>query len=100
MGALEAGPLIRRLREHFDGVRRSELERHLKRFREEDRPLAERLTRDLVQKLLHTPTREIRRLGHRPDSNLDRLAWVQRLFGLDAPQGNGGPPERDGRGSS
>ncbi len=76
------GPLIRDLRESYEDVRKQELERFLSKFSEQDKEHAERLTRDLVNKLLHVPTVELRALGSELDENRDRLSFARRLFGL------------------
>jgi len=86
---LEVGPVIRELRQRFEVIRRKEVERFRSRFSEEDQPLAERLTRDMVNKLLHWPTLEIRALAQDNGSSAERLAWARRLFGLDRPEGKG-----------
>jgi glutamyl-tRNA reductase len=82
---LEAGPVIRELRERFEELRRQELARFAARFDERYRPVAERLTGDLVNKLLHWPTLELRALAREPDCGGERVAWARRLFGLDRP---------------
>lgn len=87
--AMEAGPLIREIREKFEDVRQSELNRYLRKFSEKDRPVVERLTHDLVNKLLHRPTVEMRSLTRDPDAQMDRILWVRRLFGLDRRKGRG-----------
>ncbi|MDJ0763505.1 MAG: glutamyl-tRNA reductase [Myxococcota bacterium] len=79
----KVGPFIKDLRRHFEDVRQKEVDRFISKFDEQDRPLAERLTRDLVNKLLHDPMVEIRTLGNQSQANQDRLAWARRLFGLD-----------------
>lgn len=89
--AMEAAPLIREIREKFEDVRKGELDRYLRKFNEEDRALAERLTRDLVNKLLHRPTVEVRSLSRDPDAQMDRILWVRRLFGLDRSKGRRRP---------
>jgi glutamyl-tRNA reductase len=86
---LEVGPVIREIRERFEVLRRREVERFVSRLSEEDRPVAERLTRDLINKLLHWPTLEIRALSQQPGATDERLAFARRLFGLDQPDGNG-----------
>lgn len=83
LAGVQAGPLIRDLRGRFEEIRERELEKTLGKFSEEDRALAERLTRDMVQKLLHYPTVEIRSAAKSPDLNSEKLLWVRRLFGLD-----------------
>ncbi|MBW2275939.1 MAG: glutamyl-tRNA reductase [Deltaproteobacteria bacterium] len=86
---LEVGPVIRELRERFEVIRRKEIERFKSRFSEDDQPVAERLTRDMVNKLLHWPTLGIRALAQDNGSSAERLAWARRLFGLDRPEGKG-----------
>ncbi|RPJ43939.1 MAG: glutamyl-tRNA reductase [Candidatus Latescibacterota bacterium] len=81
---IEVDPLIKDLRARFEEIRELELERSLKRFREEDREAARRLASDLMQKLLHRPTVEIREAARRSDGGAEQLLWARRLFGLDA----------------
>ncbi|MBD3334576.1 MAG: glutamyl-tRNA reductase [Candidatus Eisenbacteria bacterium] len=80
---VSVGPVIQDLRQSFENVRRAELERFLDRFRVEDRELAERLTRDLVNKLLHWPMVGIQEMGRDKEEGDDRLEWVRRLFNLN-----------------
>lgn len=96
--SIEAGPMIRELRESFERLGRAELERHLRHFREEDRAVAERLTRDLVNKLLHRPTVEIHAIARESEGDAGRLLWIRRLFGLDG-RGDDGRGD-DGRGGN
>ena len=56
---------------------------------EATRAQAERLTRDMIHKLLHWPTLGIRTLAKDNGSSADRLAWTRSLFGLDRPEGKG-----------
>lgn len=91
--AAQAGPLIRDLRERYETVRRAEVERFLRQFREEDRPVVERLTRNLVNKLLHRPMVEIKGLSRDEQTQLERLSWARSLFGLDGIDRNGDPEE-------
>ncbi len=79
----QIGPLIRALRESFEDCRKAEMERFLKKFCEKDQPNVERLTRDLINKLLHSPTIGLRSLAGQSESNLEKLLWTQHLFGLD-----------------
>jgi glutamyl-tRNA reductase len=84
---LQVGPVIREIRERFEVLRLKEIERFKSRLSDEDRPVAERLTRDLINKLLHWPTLEIRALAQQNEASAERLAWARRLFGLDRPTG-------------
>jgi glutamyl-tRNA reductase len=79
----QVGPLIKELRDSYENLRKSELERFASKLTDEQRSIADRLTRDLVNKLLHKPTVEIRALGERPEADTERLSWAKRLFGLN-----------------
>ncbi len=87
---LQVGPLIKELRDHYDELRRSELERFSSKLNEEARPIAERLTRDLVNKLLHWPTLGIRELTGGSEITKERIDWSRSLFGLDRTSKNKG----------
>lgn len=61
--SLDVVPLIRALRDHGEAVRRQEVEKLLRRLphlAEEDREHVQRLTRQLLNKLLHGPTARLR----------------------------------------
>jgi glutamyl-tRNA reductase len=79
---LEATPVIRELREHYERVRAREMEKVRHRFCEKDQEQVEALTRGLINKLLHEPTMAIRGLPRGGDASLARMELVRRLFGL------------------
>ena len=79
---LEATPVIRELREHYELVRAREMEKVRHRFCEKDREQVEALTRGIVNKLLHEPTTAIRELPRGGAGSLARMELVRRLFGL------------------
>ena len=79
---LEATPVIRELREHYERVRDREMEKVSHRFCEKDREQVEALTRGIVNKLLHEPTMAIRELPRSGAGALARMELVRRLFGL------------------
>ncbi len=82
---LRAVPFIRLFREHAERLRRNELERAMSRLghlSEEDRKRIDRLTRDLLQKVLHEPTTRLRAAaedGREPEI----LEAARYLFGLE-----------------
>jgi len=84
---LEVGPLIKELRRHYESLGDSEIERFAAKFSEEDLLVARRLVRDLMNKVLHWPTLEIRSMAR--ESNPERIAWSRKLFGLDRIDFNG-----------
>lgn len=80
-----AVPAIRRLREHFESLRREELERARGRgMTEESARLLETFSRNLMRKLLHQPTRRLHEMAAdgRDSGELEKCL---ALFGLEAP---------------
>jgi glutamyl-tRNA reductase len=86
----DATPVVRELREHFERVRAAELERSLKHFPEGERQRVERLTRALVNKLLHLPTTRLKDLDPESGEGEERLRVARELFALDSKKDPGG----------
>ena len=80
--ALEATPLVRDLREHFERVRLEELDRALPNASEEERARADRLTRALVNRLLHLPTVRLKDTDPASHEGASRLRAARELFAL------------------
>lgn len=81
---LEVHPTIRQLHSHFEEVRQGELEKYIHRLSEKDRDLVDMITKRIVNKLLHTPTVELkngRQSGH--EERHRTLHVVHNLFGLN-----------------
>jgi glutamyl-tRNA reductase len=79
---LEATPVVRELREHFERVRAEEVKKILSHFHESDRERVERLTKALVNKLLHAPTVRLKARDGEPEAHRERLHAVRELFAL------------------
>ncbi len=82
---LRAVPFIRRLRERAEAVRQSEVERvltQLNHLSEGDQERVERLTRDLLKKILHQPTARMRAAAEDGREH-DILEAAQYLFGIE-----------------
>jgi glutamyl-tRNA reductase len=80
-GAVDA---IRQLRDHAEGLRAAELERALRRLAHlgpADRERVEYLTRALMNKFLHGPTRALRTAAGNGDDR-ELAEAVRRLFDL------------------
>jgi glutamyl-tRNA reductase len=71
--SLDAMPVVRDLREHFERVRLEELERALGNASGEERARADRLTRALVNRLLHLPTVRLKDVDPASDEGASRL---------------------------
>jgi glutamyl-tRNA reductase len=81
--ALDAAPVVRDLRDHFERVRLEEFERALANASDEERARAERLTRALVNRLLHVPTVRLKNLDPASDEGAGRLRAARELFALE-----------------
>lgn len=84
--SLEAGPLIKSLREYFEKVRTEELEKQRHRFSEEDYEKLEILTSRIINKLLHQPTVELKKLSGNSENSgeiMHKVDLLRSLFKLD-----------------
>jgi len=82
--ARDATPAILTLREHWEAIRKEELARGRKRLgtlTSEQEAALESLTQSLVNKMLHHPISELKRL-RRQSSNHDEVATIKRILGL------------------
>ncbi len=76
--SLEVEPVIASLQKRAEAIRRHEMARVLADFPEENHAALEQLTRSLVRKILHHPSKHLRRA-----EDLNRLDLVRELFRLD-----------------
>lgn len=79
----EASPIVRDLRDHFERVRSEEIDRQLANVSAEERARAERLTKALVNRLLHLPTVRLKDADPASDEGGWRLRAARELFALD-----------------
>ncbi len=84
LNSLSAGPVIALLRDHFEEIRREEVQRHGRALGPKEMESVERITKAVMNKFLHGPTIELRR-GETSDPHA--LDLVLRLFGLDQAAG-------------
>jgi len=78
-------PLLKSLHEHVESIRSAEVDRlrgKLSRLSPGDRELVERLTTQLVKKILHSPTSRLKNDPHKM-SQMSPAEIVRFLFGLD-----------------
>jgi len=81
---LEATPVVVALRDHFERVRLEELER-MRHLPADERERADRLTRALINRLLHVPTLRLKS-DAASDEGHRRLVAARELFALTAPE--------------
>lgn len=81
---LQAVPTIRDLRRHVEDIRQAELRRHMGRLGLDANQgeAVEKLTRGIVNKIMHTPISRLRDETNR-EVGLARLEEARLLFGLD-----------------
>jgi glutamyl-tRNA reductase len=94
--SLEAGSTIRDLRGHFETIRGEELAKLQGKVSETDFERLERVTRAIVNRLLHTPTTRIRRPREEAGNPITLFAAVREIFALDAGGEDEDPDARSG----
>lgn len=84
--SLEFAPTIKLLRDYFDNVRAEVVQKQINKFKIEDREKVDILTKQIINKLLHHPTAEIKKISESgidsSDSKL-KIALVRELFGTE-----------------
>ncbi len=95
---LESGATIRDLRERFERVRSEEIAAATGKLTPAEVEKLDRLTRSLVNKLLHEPMTRIRRPRPEAGNPVALLAAARELFALDA-DGDGDADNEEGKGS-
>lgn len=83
--ALEIAPTIKSLRDHFEEIRAEEVRSQINKFTDADREKLEIITRRIVNKLLHHPTVELRKVaeqGLQSPEAMAKIAVLRELFGI------------------
>ena len=84
--SLEAGPTIKSLREYFEIVRAEEVDKNKNRFTDEDQEKLDIITKRIINKILHHPMVELKKLsgeGKNSDEMAARISIIRELFGID-----------------
>ncbi len=84
--SLEVAPTIKELRDYFETVRAEEVDKNKNRFSSEDQEKLEIITKRIINKILHHPTLELRKLNQ-SENNFDetaiKMSLLRDLFGID-----------------
>lgn len=83
--SLEVTPTIKSLRQRFEDVREEEVKKALGKFSPEDAERVEMITRKIINKLLHQPTIELKKLAENGINEQEfavKISAVRSLFGL------------------
>jgi glutamyl-tRNA reductase len=84
--SLQSAPTIKNLRDHFDAIRTEEVEKNINKFSSDDREKLEIVTKRIINKILHTPTVELKKSNDNASSAEDtatKMGIIQSLFGID-----------------
>ncbi len=84
--SLKSAPTIRSLRDHFDEIRAEEVEKNINKFSSEDREKLEIVTKRIINKILHHPTIELRKInesGTGAEEAATKMGIIKSLFGID-----------------
>ena len=84
--SLAAVDSIRAYREQLEALRQKELEKALQQIRSGADPeqVMNRMSRSLVNKVMHTPTSAIRQAAEK--GRVDQVEWAQQLLGINEPK--------------
>jgi len=88
MQSREVVPTIVQLRDGLEKMRRYEIERnrrYLKDLSTEQQTAVDHITKSIVNKILHTPIEELKRMGHDPDGPA-YVDFLRRIFNIKPPQ--------------
>lgn len=80
--SLDVKPVIASLHKKFEELRKSEVEKNKKYFREEEWEDLEKLTTSLMKKFLHTPMMQLRDAAQNGNGQLKRVEAAYDLFKL------------------
>jgi glutamyl-tRNA reductase len=84
--SLQSAPTIKNLREHFDAIRAEEVEKNINKFSSDDREKLEIVTKRIINKILHTPTVELKKANDNTTGTEDaatKMGIIRSLFGID-----------------
>ena len=84
--SLQSAPTIKNLRDHFDAIRAEEVEKNINKFSADDREKLEIVTKRIINKILHAPTVELKKVndtGTGAEDAATKIGIIRSLFGID-----------------
>jgi len=84
--SLEVAPTIKSIRDHFENIRLGEVEKNKNKFSSEDQEKLEIVTKRIVNKILHQPTVELKKLAegeNNHDETAAKVGIIREIFGID-----------------
>lgn len=80
--SLRLKPTIIALRQHFEEIRKQEVEKNRNRFSEKEFARVDALTRGLINKLLHEPMVQLKQLSGSDSESIQKLDVIRQFFDL------------------
>ena len=84
--SLEIAPTIKDLRDYFESIRAEEVGKNKNRFSSEDQEKVEIITKRIINKILHQPTVELKKineLGTTPEETAVKVSVLRDIFGIN-----------------
>jgi len=84
--SLEVAPTIKSMRDHFENIRLEEVEKNKNKFSSEDQEKLEIVTKRIINKILHQPTVELKKLTegeNNHDETAAKVGIIREIFGID-----------------
>lgn len=84
--SLEAGPTIKSLRDYFEAVRAEEVGKNKNRFSDDDQEKLDIITKRIINKILHQPMVELKKLSDNDSGSNEmtaRISILREIFGID-----------------
>src|SRR5437868_10966338 len=86
MQSREVVPTIIQLRDTLEKLRRDEIERNRRHFKDLSPEAAvDQITKSLINKILHTPIEQLKEMAHNPDGP-DLADLIRKVFNIKPPQ--------------
>ena len=87
--SLEVAPTIKSIRDHFENIRLDEVEKNKNKFSSADQEKLEIVTKRIINKILHQPTVELKKLTegeNKHDETAAKVGIIREIFGIDNPK--------------
>ena len=84
--SLEVAPTIKDLRDYFESIRAEEVGKNKNRFSSEDQEKVEIITKRIINKILHQPTVELKKInenGTSPEETAIKVSVLRDIFGIN-----------------
>jgi glutamyl-tRNA reductase len=84
--SLEVAPTIKDLRNYFESIRAEEVDKNKNRFSPEDQEKIDIITKRIINKILHQPTVELKKInesGTTPEETAVKVSVLRDIFGIN-----------------